>query len=282
MRTEVKWVKPEWAAVILASRNGKNRNLYEGRAIRFANDIRNGKWLLTHQGIAFDEDGKLIDGQHRLRAIVLANQAVQMMVTTGVKTAGKVNAFDVMDSGVSRTFAQRLQLEGYHNTNRLAAGAAIIGMIITLGHRLQFTGPEMKGILDHWSEDLLTMVNLPCPTRRDMKAPMYGPLAFYRKVNPDLIDKFAERYFSKIGLEKGDPEVAVQSWFANHPRVLSQSFRWQATRMVISAIQYKSEDRKVAKLQGSDDAMYWILEQQDEQVITKFRRELMPRERDDQ
>ena len=40
--------------------------------------------MTTHQGIAFDENGVLQDGQHRLCAIVSANKPVDMMVTSGL------------------------------------------------------------------------------------------------------------------------------------------------------------------------------------------------------
>ena len=45
--------------------------------------IKNGEFTLTHQGIAFDEDGNLIDGQHRLHAIIKAGIAVKMEVSSG-------------------------------------------------------------------------------------------------------------------------------------------------------------------------------------------------------
>src|SRR5262249_29433317 len=40
----------------------------------------NNNWKLTHQGICFDANGFLIDGQHRLHAIVMAGKSVQMIV----------------------------------------------------------------------------------------------------------------------------------------------------------------------------------------------------------
>jgi hypothetical protein len=49
--------------------------------------------MVTHQGIALDTDGVLIDGQHRLAAAVEADQPVDMLVITGVDAA----TFDVLD-----------------------------------------------------------------------------------------------------------------------------------------------------------------------------------------
>ena len=48
-----------------------------------------GDWSLTHQGIAFYDDGSLADGQHRLNAIVSSGVTVKMQVAYGVpRTSG--------------------------------------------------------------------------------------------------------------------------------------------------------------------------------------------------
>jgi hypothetical protein len=49
------------------------------RTVRdFAEAMRRGDWRLTHQGIAFDASGALVDGQHRLAAIVEADVPVEI------------------------------------------------------------------------------------------------------------------------------------------------------------------------------------------------------------
>lgn len=62
-----------------------NRPLRENDCFMYAELIEQGKFYLTHQGVAFDEDGKLIDGQHRLQGIALSRIPTPMMVTTGLK-----------------------------------------------------------------------------------------------------------------------------------------------------------------------------------------------------
>jgi hypothetical protein len=57
--------------------------------------ISRGEWLLTHQGIAFAPDGRLLDGQHRLMAIVKSGLPVQIQVSMGVQP----DTFDVIDTG---------------------------------------------------------------------------------------------------------------------------------------------------------------------------------------
>jgi len=60
--------------------NTHNRPVKQAHVDRLAREIRAGRWRLTHQGIAFDTEGLLIDGQHRLWAIVEAGQAVTVRV----------------------------------------------------------------------------------------------------------------------------------------------------------------------------------------------------------
>jgi len=116
MRMEVVDVSPQLAAEWL-TRNTNNRPLSKNTVQQLAGQIQRGEWQLTHQGIAFDEDGTLIDGQHRLAAIVKAGITVPLTVTHGVPRT----AFTVMDTGRKRTGRDALALAGEANATHLAA-----------------------------------------------------------------------------------------------------------------------------------------------------------------
>jgi hypothetical protein len=72
-------VTPEMAFKWLEA-NTRNRPLSQAHIQRLACDMRNDRWLLTHQGIAFDIYGLLLDGQHRLWAVIEADKPVTMRV----------------------------------------------------------------------------------------------------------------------------------------------------------------------------------------------------------
>jgi len=101
---DVTTITPEVAAKWLASANVNNRSLSEKKVKRIASSISKGLWRLTHQGIAFYEDDRLADGQHRLAAIVMAGIPVQVMVTYGLPTA----VSDSIDKGVARTLKDNM------------------------------------------------------------------------------------------------------------------------------------------------------------------------------
>jgi hypothetical protein len=116
LRSRVQTITPAKAAAMLAA-NTSNRPLSKAVVRSFAEAIRRGEWMVTHQGIAFDTDGVLADGQHRLAAIVEADQPVDVLVVSGVDAA----TFDVMDVGKRRNAADVLAIEGEKSTSMLAA-----------------------------------------------------------------------------------------------------------------------------------------------------------------
>jgi hypothetical protein len=116
VRSRVQTITPARASEWLTA-NTTNRPLSRATVRSFAEAMRRGEWLVTHQGVAFDERGVLVDGQHRLAAIVEADQPVEMTVFTEVPEG----TFDVLDTGKRRSAADVLAIEGEKNSTLLAA-----------------------------------------------------------------------------------------------------------------------------------------------------------------
>ncbi len=94
-------ITPEMAQGWLENHNGKNRKLRQKSTWqRYINDMVNGDWLLTGESIIFDEDGTLVNGQHRLHACVAANRNFDSVVVYGVDPTV---AFLAIDQGIGRT-----------------------------------------------------------------------------------------------------------------------------------------------------------------------------------
>lgn len=100
-------VTPELADVFL-SRASVNRRVDAGQVKYLAGAIRRGEWKVTHQGIAFDEEGALLDGQHRLHAIIEARTPVELLIFDGLSR----DIFPVLDTGKRRSAADTLSSTG--------------------------------------------------------------------------------------------------------------------------------------------------------------------------
>jgi hypothetical protein len=116
VRSRVVTVTPQKAGEYL-ERNTANRPVSARTVREFAQAMRRGEWRVTHQGIAFDTTGALVDGQHRLAAIVEAGLPVEVTVFTEVPEG----AFDVLDTGKRRNAADVLAIEGEKSAVMLAA-----------------------------------------------------------------------------------------------------------------------------------------------------------------
>lgn len=100
IRFETHMVTPQQAQAWLDT-NGENRRRNPSKVKEYADEIKAGRWRYTHQGIAFDTEGHLLDGQHRLAAIVEAGLSVKMVVAFEVKRG----EFTVLDRGLPRNMS---------------------------------------------------------------------------------------------------------------------------------------------------------------------------------
>lgn len=80
MNTTKEFINSETAKEIL-KKNMCNRNISNDTVNLYARDMRAGAWQLTHQGILLGYKGVVIDGQHRLMAIVKSGIGQWMLVT---------------------------------------------------------------------------------------------------------------------------------------------------------------------------------------------------------
>ena len=112
-------ITPEMA-VRLLERNPQNRTIRDYRVLEYAGAMESGEWEANGEPIILDENGNILDGQHRLNAIVVLNAPVSCVVIHGVRP----NTRTTIDKGAARTPGDVLRIEGYANSNQLSATAA--------------------------------------------------------------------------------------------------------------------------------------------------------------
>lgn len=118
IRSSVEKITPEMAMKILeASSDIKNRNVSDGHVEWLASQMKANKWHLNGEPIILDDENQLIDGQHRLWAIVKSETTIESMVTRGVDRKG----FASIDTGAARTLANVLGIVGEKYAAAMAA-----------------------------------------------------------------------------------------------------------------------------------------------------------------
>ena len=158
---------------------------------------------------------RLIDGQHRLSAVVMSGVSIQSFVVEGLTD----DVFDTKDIGKRRSHAETLATKGEKNTSRLAAALMLVDKYITgrSDKQVCYTNMEIQELLEKY------------PGVRESAAANYRArgLAYlsvidachylFSQKDPDLANEFVDKVMRGTGLEEGSP------WYALRERLVSNS-----------------------------------------------------------
>lgn len=203
-------ITPDRAAEYLRG-NAAGRSVNKNAVEMYARDMAAGRWQSTHQGIALDEDGTLVDGQHRMHAIRKSSTTVRMWVTRGVPP-GSFGAFDL---GRGRTMADHLTIDGYKHTTQLAALARKVAL-------WEAGMPWQRKITPTHDECTSTLAAHPelteaavfahgWPSRRTLAPAMAGFCWWlFTRIDRDDAEHFMESLRTGSNLDPGDPVLALR------------------------------------------------------------------------
>ncbi len=206
-------VTPEQARKWLAA-NVANRTVRPARVREYATAMKEGRWLYTADPIRFDEDGRLIDGQHRLLALVKADCPVELHVVRGLSR----QAQDAVDTGASRTASDALKVRGFKHGPQLAATVPIVNWLLKDGG---FAASYSRDDVVYWVgvhaglDEIVAAAHrnrnlLPC------QLPPYAAAHYAARVRaddpaaPEVF--FVEQLVETIGLTSGSPALATRRY----------------------------------------------------------------------
>lgn len=114
-------ITPAMAEKYLALNVEHNRVVRDLKVQRYADAMTEGHWLPTSSTIKFDRNGHLIDGQHRLMAIIKSGKTVRMAVARNESPA----SIHVIDTNTPRNGGDSLVFAGLANKGRAFQVAGI-------------------------------------------------------------------------------------------------------------------------------------------------------------
>jgi len=119
----VEWedITPAKAHDLLGGNIG-NRNLSQRAVSALARDMLSGDWSDNGETIKVTANGILVDGQHRLAAVVESGCTVRMLVVRGITREAQAS----IDTGRKRQFSNVLQMSGEVDCIKLAALVRIV------------------------------------------------------------------------------------------------------------------------------------------------------------
>jgi len=100
----------------------RNRNTHQTRIDLLANEISNGNWMDSNDAICTDEEGVLINGYHRCKAVIQANEGIWVTMKRGMSR----DAFHAMDTGKKRSVGDVLKTKGVKNSTTVARACRLL------------------------------------------------------------------------------------------------------------------------------------------------------------
>lgn len=215
-----------------------NRRLSQPLIDAIARDIKHGKWRVNGDPIRFDLKGRLIDGQHRLWAIVEANKPVQSYVVTDIHPS----AMATIDTGKRRSFANHLEITGNHLYSSCVAAMARLLWLEDLG-----TDALDSGHATPTHQELMAICRSHPTLVDSASATMMSPFlashsiisfAHYKMsmISKKAADEWSHMLTTGEGLTKGHPILHLRNRFIK----VRNSNTHRLRRIEILALCYKS------------------------------------------
>lgn len=254
MKTKVETITPKQAETYL-DHNTINRSLNQKRVKALAKAIERDEWMLTGDPIRFDSDGRLIDGQHRLHACLVSALPIKSLVIRGLDPA----VFKVIDTGKSRTAGDVLSIMGYASGARLAVAAKVY-YGLAVGYPLSIINKSYNGLTN--AQTIKVVEATPGLVERvrqfhspDFRLVRCGPRAIYTAVAeatyqgvPGKAASFWEGVISGVGLQKGDPALALRDKMLRARTLDVKPQHWQWVGWIVAAWNAHLDGRKVTQL----------------------------------
>lgn len=252
-------ITPKMAEEWLA-RNKANRKIWMARVESYAAAMSGKRWRVTHQGIAFDRQGNLIDGQHRLTAIIKAGVTVRMLVTFGA------DFDDMMVCDQNGTRKPKDTLTIYNGRKNAGLRAAVIRILLAVeAERADY----LPDAIQYLSEDnrhnaaFEWCLNTAHSRRDVMFAPYIAALIYAYERCPAETDVFLRLVVNPVGLTAGSAVIATQSMLINrvkadHRIVKGTDERRAAFRKMLRAIAAHATGETLKKLQDGEEGLKYF------------------------
>lgn len=255
----VETITPAIAKHWLDTSNTKNRKLRMHRVRLYADEMRRGQWKMAGDPIRFDNNGILLDGQHRLRAVLEADQPMEFVVVRGLDSG----TFVVMDKGMNRSVGDALGTNVAQSTHksaalRLALVYEIDGDARKTDHRNIVSRTDIAEAY-HANAQRIDAITLEGSniynTVGGNRSAWIAFLLLLEKMNPVTRSQFVDAVKSGSSLNAGDARLALRNWLSQkHNQRVQNSGDHLALYIKAWNAYVKGQSRANLRLTSPDDA----------------------------
>jgi len=212
----------------------------DDHARALARDIKHNHYLPTAESVDFDVRGFLQNGQHRLAAIIIADEPCLIYCTWNVATESKF----VIDSGLKRGTADKLRPLATKKINSKTT-AVCRACILGVRTRVRITDSEIaEFLMAH--EDTIAWVQRQLPNARsDVQAVVVKGALWYGK---EAVAGFCEKFYKSIFPTEKDPVRLLSKWLERSRSSGSQVHPVAVYKKALSALEHYINGKELRAL----------------------------------
>lgn len=217
-------VTPELAEELFKKRANNNRNLDSKYINKYALDMKKNRWVPGPGSIlSFSSDGILLNGHHRLKAIIKAGVSIPMILEENVPKESML----VMDTGNKRNSGEIFQIHGVKEDASIKARASRVLINLanekltdSINNRARSSEITERDILNYFkkNEEIISKgASVAKKCRKNNKFIPTGTLAAYYVIfsiaNKERVDEFFDKFTTGANLEEDNPILIIINRF---------------------------------------------------------------------
>lgn len=248
---------PAASAMVLEKMNNHNRRPSPSRVAYFEHVVEAGEFGCTHQGIAIDTNGDLIDGQSRLQAFVNTKKNVVVQVSIGMDP----RTFAQVDTGSNRSGRDTAYIMGEIHPAEMAAATKMLIHIDdhgpeahTRARKARISNDKLEQMMRKYGDPL----RLATAQAKDMKKDLRRANASAMACAVYLIgqrlpagDPRVDKFFDDLqegNIPKGDVVWKLRQHLLNGPSTGRYYTAWETLALIIKTWNFRFTEKNVRLL----------------------------------
>jgi hypothetical protein len=231
IKISLKTITPQVAANYLTKNTG-NRPVRKRKVNDLSNEMLAGEWRVNGDTIRMNCT-QLVDGQHRLMAVVQSGVTIDSFVADNVP----FEVFPTIDRVTPRSGADTLHVSGEVSVAMLASALGVVHRYLTgkLNDRTAISNSKMRELMDE-HPDIRESVKLANETKKLLPNSIFAGLHYlFSRKDQDQADHFMKTLVSGANLENGDPIYCLRERMLKNTISRTKLSRYDQTVLVIKA-----------------------------------------------
>lgn len=244
MKVAMTTITPADAERMLKLNTG-NRSVNRQHVAVLAREMTRGRWKVNGDTICMNGT-RLIDGQHRLLAVVASGVTIQTLLVEGVDS----DVFDTKDVGRRRSASDTLAVRGEVETKNLAAALIVVDRYMTgrMSQCVRYTNTEVEELLEKYPNVRGSICKTRETKRLVPKSVLTACHSLFAQKDSEAADQFVVDLIGGHSLTEGDPVYVLRERLMNNALAKAKLTAPYIMALMVKAWNHRRDDNTIRNL----------------------------------